>query len=394
MKDVLNLSGKLAASVPNRTYVVAQSDFIDAVEARVDAMGISLRWAPTGADEPISGDLLQKAELLVVEFSGEGDAGARRIADIRRERPNVPIIAAVGHADVQLMRALLRYDVHDVIALPFDADELVEQIYDSGLKITGAGDAALSPVVCVAGVSGGAGASSLALGLGDGIGDNFDYSARVCLIDLDVQFGDLAAHAGVSASRSLADLLEVGSRLDQDMLRNVVGKASSGLFVLAAPPEIMPLEAIEIDHLLSIILLARREYDMVIVDLPQAWTNWSLSVAAASDEVLLVTEQNIAHLRKARRCIDMFDDVGIERSRVKVVVNRTTRKLFQTISLQDVADTLQREIVGSITQDKGELTKAIEQGKPLRDLNRKASFVKETDAIADDLFARVFGEER
>ena len=394
MKDVLNLSGKLAASVPNRSYVVAQGAHIDAVDDRIDQMGVALRWVPTDADAPVSPEVLQKAELLVVEFSGDDDAGVRRIAEIRRERPDVPIIAAVGRAELPLMRALLRYDVHDVIALPFDPNELIEQIYETGLKLTGTSETSLSPVVCIAGVSGGVGASSIALGLADSLCDNFEHSARCCLIDLNLQFGDLASHAGVSPARSIADLLEAGPRLDQDMLRNVVAKASSCVHVLSAPSEIIPLEMVDVDQLLSIVTLARREYDAVIVDLPQAWTNWSLSVAATSDEILLVTGQDLSHLRKARRCVDMFDDVGIERRRVKGVVNRVTRKMFQSISVQDVADTLQREIVGSIAQDRGELTKAIEQGKPLHDMNRKASFVKDVDGIADGVYDRVFGDER
>src|SRR6476661_2574604 len=54
---------------------------------------------------------------------------------------------------------------------------------------------------------------------------------EACLIDLDVQFGDVAFQLGLRPKLSLADLLEAGARLDGDLLRATTSEHSSRLKV-------------------------------------------------------------------------------------------------------------------------------------------------------------------
>ena len=55
----------------------------------------------------------------------------------------------------------------------------------------------------------------------------------------------------------------------------------------------MPLESLTSDQLLDIVEIAAREFGTVLVDLPTNWTNWSLSLLARSDLILLVTQMSI-----------------------------------------------------------------------------------------------------
>ena len=125
------------------------------------------------------------------------------------------------------------------------------------------------------------------------------HGREACLIDLDVQFGDVAFQLGLQPKLSLADLLEAGARLDGDLLRATTTDHPSGVKVIAAPSEMMPLEGIPNEQLLQIVELAAREFGTVFVDLPTNWTNWSLSLVARSDLVLLVTELTVAGLNRA-----------------------------------------------------------------------------------------------
>jgi len=56
---------------------------------------------------------------------------------------------------------------------------------------------------------------------------------------------------------SLMDLLEAGGRLDGDLLRATCTEHPSGLKVIAAPADMIPIEGMPTDHLLRIIELAR-----------------------------------------------------------------------------------------------------------------------------------------
>ena len=137
-----------------------------------------------------------------------------------------------------------------------------------------------------------------------------------------MQFGDVAFQLGLQPKLSVLDLLEAGARLDADLLRATTIEHPSGLKVIAAPPELMPLEGMPSEQLLAIVDLATREFGTVFVDLPTNWTNWSLSLVARSDLVLLVTELSVAACSRARRQLDLLQTQDLGQLDVRVVVNR------------------------------------------------------------------------
>ena len=77
----------------------------------------------------------------------------------------------------------------------------------------------------------------------------------------------------------------------------------------------MPLEGVSNEHLMEIVDLATREFGTVFIDLPTNWTNWSLSLVARSDLVLLVTELTVAGLNRARRQLDLLESQDLGSSR-------------------------------------------------------------------------------
>src|SRR3546814_4804917 len=96
------------------------------------------------------------------------------------------------------------------------------------------------------------------------------------------------------------------------LLRSTTTEHPSGLHVVAAPPDIIPLESVSAEQMSDILDLARQEFSNVLVDLPGSWTNWSLSLVALADAVCLITEMSIPSLRQARRQLDMLasQDLG------------------------------------------------------------------------------------
>src|SRR3546814_11409595 len=103
-----------------------------------------------------------------------------------------------------------------------------------------------------------------------------------------------------------------GSRVDNELLRTVTVETSTGLRVVTAPAEIMPIEAVNADQVFRIVELAQRGFDTVYLDLPGNWTNWSMSLVARSQVVFLVCELPIASLRQARRQLLVLRGQDIE----------------------------------------------------------------------------------
>lgn len=339
--------------------------------------------------DPIADALFEDVSLAVVEVDPYDRASIQRIGAIRERHRDLPLVAAINGASVSLVRTLVREGISDVVSLPFDLTELLQVSLDVVARrdAAPATDAAVAPLVAVARSLGGCGATSIATHLAANLAAN-DLSGRgAIVVDLDLQYGSVADYLGVRPRGSLADLLGVHDRLDEELLRSVVADAGGGVSVLAAPDTIMPLESVETDDLLRLIRLLRRQYAYVVLDLPANWTNWTLSAALVADSVILVTELSISSLRQAKRRLELFRSVGIEERSIEIVVNRVEKRLFRTIDLKDVAETLGHSVLGSIALDAPAVSTAQNQGMLVGEIHRKSRFVADVAAIGEQLRA-------
>jgi pilus assembly protein CpaE len=219
------------------------------------------------------------------------------------------------------------------------------------------------------------------------------FGRECCLMDLDVQFGDAALQLGLMPQLTFSDLIDAGKRLDGEMIRSVAVEHSSGLRVVSAPKQILPLEATTSDQLLSIVDLATAEFGTVFVDLPTNWTNWSLSLLARSDLVLLVTELRVPSLHRARRQLDLLSSQDMSNLEIRVVINRVEKGFFRNVGLADAERVLHRPVAFTISNDHPTMTQAIDRGVPLAEVKRKCPLVKDLEAM-DRGIATALGLER
>lgn len=306
---------------------------------------------------------LDAACLLILEIRPDLPKSLDRLKQIRASHPDLPIIAAIRDANLTLVRALLKQGVRDVVALPLAQSDLAAIIAEVCFELDAAKAAEVEQgqLISVLKSIGGVGATTVATHLAGELAAN-NRGKGVCLIDLDLQFGNAGAYLGLSSQLSIADLIAAGSRIDRELLRSVVSKADSGLNVIAAPMDIMPLESANAEQMLRIIELAREEYDHVILDLPTNWTNWSLSLVALSDVVFLVAELSVASLRQAKRQLQLLANQDIVGANIHVIANRVEKKMFRTINLDDAAQALGHSIEFSIHNDYPLVRAAHDQG--------------------------------
>jgi len=348
-----------------------------------------LRILAVDSDQPVPAGQLDQALLLILEVDPASPGSMQRLAAVHDSYPQLALVAAIRNPTVALVRTLMRQGVADVVALPLDTDEMLQVSLDAvarrGADIQQA--AVLAPLVSVVRSVGGCGATTIATHLAAALGETDPAGKDALIADLDIQFGTVTDYLGVTPRGRLSDLLEAHDRLDDDLLRSVAMSAADRLAVVAAPDAIQPLERIDIDQLLKVIQLFRRQYGSVVLDLPADWTNWTLSLATASDAIVMVVELSLPSLRQAKRRLDLFRSVGIEDRAVQVVVNRAEKKLFGSIDLDDVAKTLGHAVLGSVALDHPLVGAAQNQGQLVGAMRGKSPFVRDIAKIADLLRA-------
>jgi pilus assembly protein CpaE len=372
----------------------AEGDAAELATTRVAGCPVELSILPTS--DWINPEELSAAAAAVIQVDADSAASIKRFEKLAKS-VDTPLIAAAYEPPLALVRSLIRAGAHDVIPLPLSFDDVetsLAPIVEQQSKRSEAALVSHAKLVSVIKSVGGVGATALLTQLAIRSAEREAAHGReLCLIDLDVQFGDIAFQLGLRPKLSLDDLLDAGARLDGDLLRATTSDHASGLKVIGAPRNMMPLEGISSEHMLRIVEMATREFGTVFVDLPTNWTNWSLSLVARSDVVVLVTELSVAGLNRARRQLDLLQSQDLGGLDVRVVVNRFEKSLTRSISLSDASKALGREVNYTVANDPPVMRSAIDRGVPISEIKRKTALAKDLDAI-DAGMAATLGLER
>jgi len=359
------------------------------------AAGFPLTVHPCDPAAEIDPMNLHGFAAAIIEVAVDDPASVNRFQQLAKQS-RTPLIAAAYEAPLALVRQLIRSGAHDVLPLPIDLAEIEATLAPLRDKLAQESSAAThhGKLVAVIKSAGGAGATSLLGQLAIRHAEREGAAGRqVCLVDLDVQFGDAAFQLGLRPKLTLADLVEAGSRIDGELLGATTTPHPSGLKVIAAPADMMPLESISSEQVLDIVDLAMREFGTVFVDLPANWANWSLSVLARCDLVLLVTEISVPALRQARRQLDLIRSQDLGEIEIRVVANRCESGLFKRIRSADITAALGRDVSYTVTEDEAVMRAAVDRGVPISEIKRKSAVGRDIEAL-DNGVAAALGLER
>jgi pilus assembly protein CpaE len=364
------------------------------------ACGLPLELSLVPVTDWIDPEELSNAAIGVVQVDAETPASMKRFQKLAAST-DTPLIAAAYEPPLALVRSLLRAGAHDVLPLPLDLTDLetsirvlLEQQSAETQQIATSGSQTRSRVISIVKTVGGVGATSIATQLAVRFAEREANAGRdTCLIDLDMQFGDAAFQLGLRPNLSVSDLLEAGARLDGALVRATASKHSSGLNVIASPAEMMPLEGISSDQILQIVDTAAREFGTVFLEVPTNWTNWSLSLLARSDLILLVADLTIPSLHRARRQLELMASQGLQDLEVRIVANRFEKTQLKTIRQSDVRDALGRDIAYTVANEPGVMRVAADRGVTIAEVKRRSAIGKDLDAL-DSAIAAFMGLER
>ena len=354
-------------------------------EARLALPDVDVRiHSGTLASFAANGPLLRATDVLITQID---PSSARDFEDferfVRDYKGRIPVVAAVRDLTVALTRKVLRSDAVDVLSIPFTPDELHQAIDTARHSLATAGTierARGGRIITFLGALGGMGTTAIATQAAL----VWSEKASVCLIDLDLQFGNAALYLNLKPQLTLADLIDAGDRLDTELLRSVAEPHSSGASVIASPRDVMPLDALTPEFVDRLLDLATQSYDVVLVDLPGAWISWSLSALQKSDAICLIAGLSVPGIHQARRQIEVLDanDLG---DRVRLVLNRIVNPMFGKVDLSEAEGALRRKVSFSIANDYPTVSAAIDEGKVLSSIKVKSRIEKDLRAMVAGL---------
>ncbi|WP_343346759.1 cellulose synthase operon protein YhjQ/BcsQ [Sphingomicrobium sp. XHP0239] len=353
-------------------------------------VGFSIDYFSIQSSAEVRAEDLKGAGAVVIQLRPDDPQAVATFTRLR-ESSDVPLLVAAYDPPLAFVRQLVRAGAHDVIPLPLEREDLEASLAPVRNAIDAASDSpklGASRFVCTIRSEGGIGATALTTQLATRHAATEAEAGRTaCLIDFDLQFGDAAFQLGMTPSLTLADLIAAGSRVDRDLLSTIAKPHSSGLHVLAAPKDIVPLDLLTPDRAIALLELAMDQYDTVFVDLPANWTDWSLSLLARADLVLLVTGLSVPSLSRARRQLDLIEQQSLGTLDIRIIVNRFESGLFRNVDRSDLQRVLGREADFTVVREDEVMNETIELGVPMNEVRRRSRLSKDLDALGQGVAA-------
>lgn len=273
--------------------------------------------------------------LLVVIGSTVDLAVALEFAEQQRiERPEVGVVLLRRRLDVTLLNQALRAGVREVVnpedlSALADACRRSEELSRRMMGVTGVA-AATGSVTTVFSAKGGCGKTTMATNIATLLAAQ--GRRRVCLLDLDLAFGDVAIALQLVPSRTVVDAVAMEGRIDAQAVASLVTPHSPGLDTLCAPLEPGASDRIPASVVAELIRVLRTQYDHVVIDTPPAFTEHVLTAFDLSDGFVLLATLDIPALKNLRLTLDMLDLLGYPRESWHIVLNRSDSKVGLTVS--------------------------------------------------------------
>jgi pilus assembly protein CpaE len=189
-------------------------------------------------------------------------------------------------------------------------------------------------------------------------------ASRVLLIDLDLQFGQVATHLNLTPRYDVAGLASDDQALaDPDLARTYLTEHSSGLVVLAAPVRPEADFRVNLEHLQRVIELMRPSFDHILVDLGSRLDPRSLWLLEQADAHVFVLFPEIAALRAMSLLMAFLAETTPLRARAHLVVNHIFPK--ELLKTRDVENLLRTKPAAEIPYTEVDMIRSVNEGVPL-----------------------------
>ena len=242
---------------------------------------------------------------------------------LRTSRPTISVILVRETLNPELMGAAMRAGARDVVALHDRAavSGAASRAYQLYVALRGpAGGVHLSKVIAVFSPKGGVGKTTIAVNLALALTER--GARRVCLVDLDLAFGDVAITMQLFPSHSIEQAIGSENTLDVEMLDGLLTRHQDSLMVLAAPAHPDSRERVTPALVSRVIRTLRETFDFVVIDTAPAFDEQVLTALDETDECVLVATLDVPTLKNVKVAVETLDMLHIATDRRHLLLNR------------------------------------------------------------------------
>jgi pilus assembly protein CpaE len=300
-------AGTISAGMPTGAHVVAGIDQLD-------------NW------------LVGRTNEYAVVLGPDVDFGeAAKLADrLRRSHPSTGLVLVRHELSTDVFSAAMTAGIGAVVAHgdTTSLSQAIDRFRDTWEAIHG--PAGVSgrhdgKVITIFSPKGGVGKTTLAVNLGLALSSG--GSTRVCVVDLDLAFGDVAITLQLVPDHTITEAIGLEDHLDYSLLETLLTRHEASLMILAAPtqPDIkdrMPAALVR-----RVLQTLREQFDFVVVDTSPTFDDHVLQAFDETDECILMATLDVPTVKNVKMAIDTLNALNLVPGNRHLVLNRADEEV-------------------------------------------------------------------
>jgi len=317
----------------------------------------------SGADEALSWLRDSAADMLLVACAGYSDRALLLLDAVSKQNPDLTVVV-LGHGSPNgFLRRAFEAGADDIVMLPATREQVRFEIHKllarkQGGEVAG-GTSDHSRLVCVLGPKGGTGKTLTSSNLSVALAQRGE---SVALVDLDLQFGDVALCLGLPPEKTVYDLAQSPGALDYDKLDAFLATHTSGVRTLIAPRRPDQASAVGAELLREVYSILRNHFDWVVIDTPPGFTAEVITSIDSSTDVVMVGMLDSLSLKNTKLGLETLELMKYDPDHIYLLLNRAHSRVG--ISQSDVEAVLGRTPDVFIPSDR-EIPRTVNEGIPI-----------------------------
>lgn len=246
-------------------------------------------------------------------------------------------------------------------------------------------DAPRGRIITVFSTKGGVGKSLVATNVGVALAAK---GRSVCLVDLDVNSGDVAIMLQLTPNRTINDLATFSGVIDAEGIASILTRHSDNLSVVAAPVRLDSPDQASVEDIGKLLDALRRMVDFVVVDTSGVFDDHALCALDRSDVIVLVGTLDIPSLKALKLATSTLEVLNFPKSTWRFVLNRADSKVGLTVD--EFEKTLGLKADSSLVSSR-EVLAAVNRGEALVSAYPSHPNSKALVAFSDSVASAVAG---
>lgn len=325
--------------------------------------------------------------LLIVDLSTNKIKNLDFILQVTKECKNCKVLALSDNPSVEFIIEVMRAGAKEFVPVPIIKNEFFEAIKKLVTEMNEPVKKNKCKIISVFSNKGGIGKTSLATNLALELAKI--TKENIALIDLNFQMGDITTFLDLKPSFNISYMLENLDKINETFLLSTLERyKSTSLYVLADPPYFKQADNIQPRQITRLFDTLKETFSYIIVDAEASFDGKNIAALDNSDLIMLVTVANLPALRNTQRCLELFEKLGYDKEKIKIVVNRYMEN--DEIKEVDIEKVLSKDIYWKIPNNYFAIMSAINKGIPVSDVNDTTnvsqSYKKLAQQISDNLY--------